>query len=356
MVRAAESWAGISHSTPRIHNIQMLLATLLVVLEVSIPAQATRLPGQTTLGSALPAAAGADPFQKSPESLDRPLVHVVRQFEDLPTPGSPLPLPATAEFERFMQSRPRPFSVDYVFMPRSDVSGAETGVVYNEIGFEYLWARPFWARTTVMLRPSADIVFLSGPAPLPDVPEQLYKVAVDLQLDVPVTETVGVSVGVTPGLWTDFVETDGDDFRLPARALLTFRVNDSLFLAGGVLYTDNIRRNVLPAVGVVWNPTNEWHLEVLYPRSRLVYRFNDDWSVYFVFERGGTTYNIRTNGQDEDMEYRDWRAMLGLEVSRWSGFDLFVEVGGAWERKFRFDIQPTADISDSFLLRVGGRF
>lgn len=333
-----------------------MLTTLLMTLELAIPCQDARPPGRVTLGSAFPTSNVTEAFQKSPDDLDRPLVHVVRQIDGLPTPGSPLPLPATADFERRMESRPKPFCIDYVFMPRSDVAGAETGVIYNEIGFDYLWARPFWSRSAFLLRPAADVVFLSGPAPLPDVPEQLYKVAVDLQVDIPINETLGVSLGITPGLWTDFVQTDGEDFRLPARGLLTFRVNDSLFLAGGVLYTDNIRRNLLPAVGVVWDPTNDWHLEVLYPRSRVVYQLNEDWNVYFVFERGGTTYNIRTNGQDEDMEYRDWRAMLGLEVKRWAGLDLFVEVGGAWDRKFRFDIQPTADISDSFLLRVGGRF
>lgn len=343
-----------------------MLLTLLTLVGISTLSQAGGLPGQTTLDGGAwtengnpPTNSGwpiNDPFQRHEETLTRPLRHVVRQLQDMPVPGSPLPLPAPAEFQRFQETRRKPLTIDYVFMPQSSVSGAQQGVTYNEIGADYVWARPFWASSVFLFRPAVDIVFLAGPAPQPEVPEQLYKVAFDLQLDVPINETVGVSIGLTPGLWTDFIVVDGDDFRLPARALMTFRVNESLFLAAGVLYTDNIRRNVLPDIGVVWDPTSQWHLELLYPRSRVLYRFSEDWGVYFVFERGGTTYNIRTQGQDEDMEYRDWRAMFGVEVNRWSAFDLFVEVGGAWDRMFRFDIQPDADIGDAFLLRAGARF
>lgn len=333
---------------------------VLLILDAALAGPATGLPGQTTVGGAAPAPSvgwpAGDPFARDEAVLDRPLRHVARQIADFPVPGSPMPLPPPAQMARLEEARPKPFTVNYVFMPRSDVQGADEGVLYNEIGVDYLWARPLFSSCVFLFRPSFDVVFFSGPAPVPVLPGQVFKVAFDFQFDVPVNDTVGVSVGLTPGLWSDFVVLDGNDFRLPARALLTFRVNETLFLAAGVLYTDNIRRNLLPDFGVVWDPSNEWHVELLYPRSRVVYRFNESWNIYFVFERGGTTYNIRTLGEDEDMEYRDWRAMFGVEMSRWSAFDLFAEVGGAWDRKFRFDIQPTADVSDAFLLRVGVRF
>ncbi|MBY0586248.1 hypothetical protein K2X85_03675 [bacterium] len=292
---------------------------------------------------------------KSTSAVDR---HTVYQLQDLPAPGDVLDLPSPRQFDR--DNAPvydKPATLDYIFMSRASVKNLDTNFLVNQVGFDYRLTRPFFrTQAALTFRPAAEIMFLSGPGGGIELPEQLYKIAFDFQLDIPFNEVFGVSLGITPGLWSDLIVIDGADFRLPARVLLTYRVNDSLFLAGGLIYTDNIRQNLLPGLGVIWDPNEKWHLEILYPRSRIVYRWNEDIAAYFVFERGGTTYNIREFGQDEDFEYRDLRTLLGLEYNRIPRFGLFVELGVAFDRKFRFDIQGNFDLGDSFILRAGTRF
>jgi hypothetical protein len=337
-------------------------------------AQSTSSVGTTTLRSGVadrPAAVPSIDVSQSPVfrdsssgaiDLPRDSVgsrrHTVYQLQDLPAPADVLDLPEPRDFDR--GSSPiydKPFTIDYIFMGPSSVQDPGTNVLISQVGIDWRLTRPFFrTQAAFTFRPAAEIMFLSGPGGGVELPEQLYKIAFDLQLDVPINEVLGVSVGLTPGLWSDLIVIDGADFRLPARALITYRANDSLFLAGGVIYTDNIRRNVLPGIGVIWDPTEKWHLELLIPRSRIVYRWTEDYSVYFVFERGGTTYNIRAYGEDEDFEYRDYRTMLGFEYNRIPRFNLFVEAGVAFDREFRFDNQGEFDVEECFLLRAGTRF
>lgn len=296
-----------------------------------------------------------NPFES--EQLDRPLTHIVRQMNDLPAPNSTAPLPVPSRFEKTYQAQNKPATLDYIYMGKSSVEEpATSGVLMNQIGFDYRLVRPFFKTPAAFtFRPATSILFMSGPGGI-DLPEQLYMFAFDFQLDIPVNERIGVSLGITPGIWSDLVVITNDSFRLPARALFTFKFSDTLFFAGGPIYTDNIRRNIIPGIGVIWDPNEKWHLELLYPRSRIVYRINDSWAPYLAIERGGTTYSIRLNNANSDFEYRDYRLMLGIDIGQWTAANLFAECGFTFDRRFRFDYLPQLTIQDSFILRVGARF
>jgi hypothetical protein len=333
--------------------MQLLFCWSLVTICQGSPAL-----GETTIRSAWENSVPASAAFSLPDGRESPTLHLTRRIEDLPAPTDAIVLPSPAATIRTPVRDDKPFTLDYVFMGRAGMTDPATNIKFNQIGLDYRLTRPFFKTPAVFtFRPGAEIIFLSGPGGAsPEIAEQLYKVAFDFQVDVPINEIVGVSLGITPGLWSDFIVIDGDDFRLPARVLATFRVSETLFAAAGVIYTDNIRRNILPGIGVIWDPNDRWHLEALYPRSRLVYRFNEDYSAYLVFERGGTTYNIRALAEDEDVEYRDLRLMLGAEIHRWTQADVFVEAGVTFDRKFRFDNQGAFNVGEAFILRVGTRF
>lgn len=283
-----------------------------------------------------------------------------RVYEDLPQPQDRA-LPRYERMARLTGAKERPFLLDVMFFGRANVEGPATSVKMIELGGAYMHRFPIGERFLLTLKPFAGVVFLSGPSgPTPILPEQLYRVGLDVQGDLKLNEMVGLSVGVSPGFWTDFVRFSSDDVRLPARALLTAKVQDGLFVAGGVHYTDNIRRNLLPAIGILWDPIERVRVEVIYPRGRLIYFIHDEWQAYTVIERGGDTYNLRTpvagTFVDEDFEYRDVRFLLGTQYDAWKYASVFLEAGVSFARKFRFDYQPEADVDPAFVLRVGARF
>lgn len=289
------------------------------------------------------------------------LHRVARPYEELPPPAEELPVPRYERLARLDEQQFKPWTFDMVFIAQSDMDPPSTRVQMIEVGATYQFRYPLGDRFLFTVRPYGDVLFLSGPGgPAPVLPPQLYKTVFDFQFDFRFNERLGISLGLTPGLWTDFVRVTGDDFRLPARLLATYRFSESLHFAGGLIYTDNFYRNLLPAVGVVWNFLDRWRAEVLFPRARLIYLVTDSWQVYAVFERGGDTWNIRTIEPtvivDENMQYRDYRTMLGTQVTLWKRFDVLVELGFAFYRKFRFEYQPDRNVDPGFLLRAGVHF
>lgn len=327
---------------------------------------AGRSDGVISLPSARPRRTPA-PYPREPVRYDPGLVQTVGQydgFQELPVPGGdPLPLPTPAVPRvggPSLVRRPaddQRFAVDYVYLATADVEDPATDVTFHEIGMVYTHRWPIGPRFRMTFRPLFDVLFLDGPrGPGVDLPEELYKVAIDVQGDFQITETLGISLGITPGFWSDFQSASGDDFRLPARVLGTYQVGNALKIAAGAVYTDNIRRNILPAGGVIWQIDDRLKLEALLPRSRLVYNLHSEWAIYAVVERSDTTWDIKTVYGEEQFEYRDWRVMLGTQVDTFERFSFFVEVGAAFDRRFRFDIQPTMDIDDDFVLRTGIRF
>lgn len=319
-----------------------------------------------TLGAPQPA--GGDPFLPPVDGVQqvqslRPYDafegdHVVHRMDELPPPlDQGLPLPSYHKINRLQGGKPNPLTVDYIFIGRAGMDSPATNVKMSEIGVLYEHHWPYRDRFLFTFRPVADILFLSGPGgDAPELPPQLYKIALDIQADVQITPRLGLSLGVTPGLWTDFMRVTGDDIRIPARLLGTAALWDGLFIAGGVVWTDNFYRNVLPGIGVIWDVNDRTRLELLWPRSKIGYRITEEFELYGIFERGGNTYNIRANEIDEDFQYRDLRLMLGVKSDHWSRVSLFAEAGVAFDRKMRFEVQPDFDVKRAFLFRVGARF
>ncbi|MGL4463577.1 MAG: DUF6268 family outer membrane beta-barrel protein [Planctomycetia bacterium] len=250
-----------------------------------------------------------------------------------------------------------PWTLDYIFLLRAGVESPSTNVQMNEVGLRYEGKLPIGERGGFVFRPFFDALFLDGPGgPSPMLPGALYKAAVDLEANFQINEMFGLQAAITPGFWSDFKSVDGDSVRIPARVLATWKLSPTLFLAAGVAYTDNFYRNALPIGGVVWLPTERTKLEVGVPRVRYSYFFHSEVEFYVGGEYGGDTYNIRTNGENEDMRYRDIRLYVGSEVATYDRASFFVEAGAAVYRIFEFDVQPNRDIDPTFYLRLGTRF
>lgn len=285
-----------------------------------------------------------------------------RRYDEFAPPttyGAELPLPASRQSGRRRGDDfavARPFTIDYVFLARSPVDGPANALTMNEIGVNYQFKFPVGEKLRMTVRPLFDVTFLSGPdGPYPTLPAQIYKLAVDAQADIQINETMGISFGITPGFWSDFKSFGSDDLRIPVRLLGSYKVSDDLYIAAGVEYTDNFYHNLYPAGGIIWKASDQVQLELLWPRSRIVYRMREQLQFYGVFERGGDTYHINEVGS-EMTQYRDWRIMVGSQLDFHERFAIFGEVGAAFDRLWRFDFQPQTGVGNSLVLRTGIRF
>jgi hypothetical protein len=252
----------------------------------------------------------------------------------------------------------RPTRVDYLFFGRSGVHSPVGGnVLMHEINVSHRLRMPIWDRASLRVQPFFNVLFLDGPhANDPDLPGRLFKLAADVELGLRLSETVLLSVAVTPGIWSDFEDIDGQDFRIPARALIAYKVNDSLYVSGGVIYTDNFYKNILPTFGVIWDYSDRIRLELVAPRARAVYRVHEELHFYVGFEGGGDTYTIRIAGDADKFQYRDLRGFVGAEIATWDRASILVETGYVFYRRFRLEDHESRNLDDAFFLRAGVRF
>jgi len=252
----------------------------------------------------------------------------------------------------------RPTKLDYIFINRANVHAPAGGsVLMQQINVSHRFRTPVWDRASLRIQPFFDVLFLDGPTGHdPVLPPQLYKLATDVELGFRWSENVLLSFAVTPGFWTDFKGIETEDFRLPARALVAYKYSDGLYVSAGVIYTANYYRNILPTVGIIWDATDRWRFEFVAPRGRVVYRLHEELQFYVGLEGDGDTYTIRTNGEVERMQYRDYRLFSGTEIATWERASVFLETGYSFNRRIRTQLQEDRNLDNAFYLRMGLRF
>lgn len=205
-----------------------------------------------------------------------------------------------------------------------------------------------------------DLRFLDAPAGV-DVPETLYGLTVDFMYRDRWNDDWAYQLAITPGIFTDFADVDGDALRITGRALATGTINDQLSLVLGVIYLDRDDVPVLPALGLTYTPTPDDVFELLFPRPKYKRRFAagvdaEVWG-YVGGEFGGGQWQVeRADGMNDELILRDFRLLLGVErkaVAR-GGMSWRIEGGYVFGREVEFDSEVGEFSPDSgFLVRAG---
>jgi hypothetical protein len=186
-----------------------------------------------------------------------------------------------------------------------------------------------------------DATTLDGPSTLA-LPPVVYDAYLDFMWLPKLSERWMGILAVTPGVYSDFDGLQSDAYRTKAKALLRYDwIPGRVQLIAGALYLNRFTFNWLPAGGVIWDPNDDVHLEIVFPRPKLAYRFtatalHEDWA-YVAGEFGGDTYSIRSGAETWDMiEIVDWRVFAGVERKRPGGGSLRVEAGYVFSRTIEF--------------------
>jgi hypothetical protein len=210
------------------------------------------------------------------------------------------------------------------------------GIVTNELRakVEFPWAR------MLTISPRGAWHLLDGPVAT-DLPSQLYDASLETVLSLPVGDAWFVQGAFSPSLFTDGQNVSGDALRLPGRLLVFWTCTESLTLSGGIVYLDRENVSILPAVGAIWKPNDDWRIEAIMPRPRVAWRYDHDdvrssW-LYLVGEFGGGSWAIeRANGLDDVATLSDYRFLGGWERIQPEGIDYRVETGLVFNRSLEY--------------------
>jgi hypothetical protein len=200
----------------------------------------------------------------------------------------------------------------------------------------------------------------------PDLPSQTYDAYIDTAWTPKFNNFLSADLGVRVGVYTDFDHFATDSIRVLGRGLGVVNIQPNLQFKLGVMYIDRNDIKLLPAGGLIWDPSPDQHWEIFFPKPKIARRLstinNHNMWMYLTGEYGGGAWTIvRDAGYTDAVDYNDIRVSFGLEwlpeaKSDWSAF---VEAGFVFKRELFYvsQVPPnTVDLSDTFLIRAGVSF
>jgi hypothetical protein len=202
-------------------------------------------------------------------------------------------------------------------------------------GTTYFGRAPF-----LQMAPRFGWHLLDGPNNA-DLPPQLYDFGLDTTLYVPAGAKWAFLGMAGPSMFSDFKNTSSQAFRMTGRAIAFYQWSETTKLAGGFLYLGRSDIKALPAGGVFYTPNPDVKAEIFFPKPKVSYRLSHDdgserW-CYLAGEFGGNSWAIqRANGLDDQVAYRDYRLILGLEQTAKADYRWLIETGFVFGRRIQY--------------------
>lgn len=203
----------------------------------------------------------------------------------------------------------------------------------------------------LLIMPGFGVHFLD--APTADLPPRVYDAFTTFRWIPKLSDRWMIDSSVTPGVYRDFEEDTGDGLRVTAHAAGVYSWSPTTKIALGAMYLDRRDWNVLPVGGILWNPSEDVSVELLFPQSRIAKRVDwfgaigdevEDW-VYLSGEFGDWIWAIRrSDGARDRVAYRDIRLLAGLERKIIGLISARGEVGYAFSRKLSAYDTATPDL------------
>lgn len=211
-------------------------------------------------------------------------------------------------------------------------------------------------RPPVAITPGLGMHFWSGPQAL-DLPPRVYDLYLDISWRPIDHENGGFAFGVTPGIYGDFANLDGNAFQLTGWGLANRRFGPHWNLVGGVAVVRQLKSKVLPIGGVIWTPHEDMRFELMIPRPRIARRMWHDGSgemwCYLAGQFGGGSWSVADTPTDNVLvSSSDLRLILGMETINTQGFEFSLEVGYVFARDISVNQRTVFSPDSTFLLQA----
>jgi hypothetical protein len=245
-------------------------------------------------------------------------------------------------------------------------AGGSKGLGMTELDLAATFALPLpKPESPLIITPSFRSTFFDPKNEYFAPKETFYNTGVDLRWIKPLSPnkfTLDLGFGIFYS--GDFKVKTGDAIRFPAHVAGIWNCNPRLKVIFGVVYLDRKDDyNILPMAGLIWTPQEDISVELMVPRLRIAERVRwfgsaagddtSDW-IYAAFEIAGGSWGYQpVSNMNGDLDYHDFRLLMGYERRTSCGFTLGLELGYMFGRTLEFDrvgykVHPT----DGIFLRL----
>ena len=234
-------------------------------------------------------------------------------------------------------------------------AGGRNGFGTADLEANHTWLLGYGDSPALEITPGVGMHFWSGPQAL-NLPPRVYDMYLDFTWRPWETDSGGLSVGLTPGMYGDFERVDDDTFQLTGWLMGNWRVQDNLNLLFGVAYLRQARSQVLPIGGLVWTPNSDTRVELLIPKPKVARRFIETESGstwWFVAgQLGGGAWAVADSPTDNVLlRYSDLRLLLGVEHFELAGREWSIEAGYVFSRNISVDNTSVFSPNSTLLLQ-----
>ena len=215
----------------------------------------------------------------------------------------------------------------------------------------------------IFFSPTFGIHLWDGPHSLPaDLPPSAYSAFFDTQYSTDPNQQLGAEFGYRMGVFTDFHTFNSHSLRVMGLGLGKLKLTPTITLKLGAMYINRNDLKLLPAGGILWQPTPQMRFDIFFPQPKLASYLttvnNKEVWWYVAGEYGGGAWTIqRTSGVSDRMDINDIRVSVGLE-SIGTGLNTFAEAGYVFNRQVVYVVTPgdTFNPGNTFMIRAGFSF
>ena len=221
----------------------------------------------------------------------------------------------------------------------------------------------FGSGQPLYISPTFGIHLWDGPHSLPaDLPPNAYSAFLDTQYATDPNQQLGAELGFRIGVYSDFQTANSHSLRIQGLGLGTLKITPTMKLKIGAMYIDRNDIKILPAGGILWQPSPQVRFDFFFPQPKLASYLstvnNKEVWWYVAGEYGGGAWTIqRTSGVSDRIDINDIRVSIGLE-SIGDGFNAFGEIGYVFNRQVVYVVSPgdSFNPANTFVVRAGFSF
>jgi len=215
-------------------------------------------------------------------------------------------------------------SFEYTHLPRGKEDhafGMDEIQMRMQLAFPCRWIPDHGGTGYLYVAPAGSLVWWNGPAGPPNMSPNGFGAFLDVGVQPKFNETFGLVAWGRVGLFSDFEKVTSDAWRFQGRLEGVAKISPQLEARGGVIYYGRSRVKMLPTVGVVWTPNDDWVLKLIFPNPKVSRRLwtgpqSDLWG-YVHLDYAGGSWDIKGCGLTD---YNDIRLGAGIEFARTNGY------------------------------------
>jgi hypothetical protein len=228
-------------------------------------------------------------------------------------------------------------SLEYTHLPRGKEAhafGMDEIQMRMQLAFPCRWIPDHGGTGSLYVAPAGSLVWWNGPAGPPNMSPNGFGAFLDVGVQPMFNETFGLVAWGRVGLFSDFEKVTSDAWRFQGRLEGVAKISPQMEVHGGVIYYGRSRVKMLPTVGVVWTPNDDWVLKLIFPNPKVSRRLwtgpqSDLWG-YVHMDYAGGSWDIKGCGLTD---YNDIRLGVGVDFAIQNRFAGYFEFGGSFDRE-----------------------